>query len=808
MAMHEKESLLLLDGPVENAPEQTRREATISMACAAEKANASSSKRSAGGWKWVVAMGAATVLATLLLLLLLFVATVQGSHYRPQDLLVHHQREHAGKWAPQTTASAADVAWHAQLGAISERGQGFDGPAGVQHDRRDGVSDGMVKQRQAASSAASSAAAATGTVLVDFQVHQPVLTPAGATLDSGVSNGAAGEVEDSCQVVLMDYVFAYSYGEPFIGAYAPPDCAFNRVVMNFTVVSEGRQFDRLALMYFNDTEVWRTSTAEPTVPPGIRWTYLKDMTEYLSLWNEPQKLIFDLGNLITDVYTGSFNTTLTATFFFLDDESSLDMATAPPADLIIPISARQSANNGVSQFTLPADNATNTITSFPRNAKRAVFAVSANGQSTEEFWWSNLPQSTAATFAATAGAFPGYSPWREVQLLIDGQLAGVDWPFPVVFTGGVVPSLHRPVVGPDAFDLREHEMDITPWLGVLCDGGAHTFTLHVAGLDDSASSVVGGDEAAVTQTVGSSWYVTGKIFVWLDADADSVTTGTAPIISGGGDPVVTVSQALTKSLNGTVNETLAYDTAVTRVYSVSATLSRQNRTSTVGWTQSLSYSNKGYVWAAGFAQTNDLLTSGADAAVAAADGVAGANYKTEYRYPLYCNTSYSYSAEGNLTIFAELVQGQHVYVEGAAVFPDGLEAFAAPVDGGPAGYAGSLVTNTKDGIAYFFEYADDTVSSGYGSTDETFSFGGFTGSSGGSVDAVPDVQLYARHVQAANSTVTLDVEALAGTDVAAAGVTSAAGSGGASAGSKNMYAQKPLDGGSGAPRLFMNRQSS
>lgn len=189
--------------------------------------------------------------------------------------------------------------------------------------------------------------------------------------------------------------------------------------MNFTVVSEGRQFDRLALMYLNDTEVWRTSTAEPTTAPGIRWTYLKDMTEYLSLWNEPQKLIFDLGNLITDIYTGDFNTTLTAIFFL---DTSLALATAPPADLIIPISARRSATDGVSQFTLPADNATTTIAAgaFPRHATRAVFAVSATGQAAEEFWWSNLPQSSANTFAATAGAFPGFSPWREVQVLLDG----------------------------------------------------------------------------------------------------------------------------------------------------------------------------------------------------------------------------------------------------------------------------------------------------------------------------------------------------------------------------------------------------
>jgi hypothetical protein len=33
-------------------------------------------------------------------------------------------------------------------------------------------------------------------------------------------------------------------------------------------------------MYFGDTEVWRTSTAEPTAN-GIIFTYVKDMTEYV-----------------------------------------------------------------------------------------------------------------------------------------------------------------------------------------------------------------------------------------------------------------------------------------------------------------------------------------------------------------------------------------------------------------------------------------------------------------------------------------------------------------------------------------------
>ena len=66
--------------------------------------------------------------------------------------------------------------------------------------------------------------------------------------------------------------------------------------VNFTVEVRGVQYDRLALMYFNDTEVWRTSTAEPT-QNGIEWTYVKDMSHYLYFWKSPQKLIFDLGNI-------------------------------------------------------------------------------------------------------------------------------------------------------------------------------------------------------------------------------------------------------------------------------------------------------------------------------------------------------------------------------------------------------------------------------------------------------------------------------------------------------------------------------
>lgn len=113
------------------------------------------------------------------------------------------------------------------------RGRGRVGPG-------PGAGAPVVLRRQPANVTTTSAAAAA-TVLEDFEVHQPVLTPSGATLDNGDSTGDSSSVGDSCSVVLMDHIFAYSYGTPYVGSFTPPDCDFNRVVINYTVVSEGRQ---------------------------------------------------------------------------------------------------------------------------------------------------------------------------------------------------------------------------------------------------------------------------------------------------------------------------------------------------------------------------------------------------------------------------------------------------------------------------------------------------------------------------------------------------------------------------------------
>jgi hypothetical protein len=509
--------------------------------------------------------------------------------------------------------------------------------------------------------------------------------------------------------------------------------------MNFSVSIAGVQYDRLALMYFGDTEVWRTSTAEPTAN-GIQWTYVKDMSDYLYFWNSPQQIIFDLGNIYDSTYTGIFNTTLTATFFTSQD-------TVNPADLILPISAR--AAPAASQFTVPSQNASNTIT-LPQNANRAVFSVSACGQAAEEFWWANVLNSNVDTFDPVDGTLYGYSPWREVQVLIDGTLAGVQWPYPVIYTGGVVPGLWSPIVGIDAFDLREHEIDITPWLGILSDGGSHTFEIRVAGINDN-----GAGAGTISETVGSDWFVTGKIFLWLDEEG-SITTGEVPTISLP-QPSISISQSITENSTG-ANETLTYTTDVKRSLSVSSKIKTASGTFLSTWQQSLSATNYGKYTDYGAVQQNNQSTIGSDVYT------GPVAYSSSYSYPLYANSTYILdSTTGDYSLDAIVLRSLDLQISGTPVFPAGLQPFAAlpSTSSLVSGLSGSSLQTTQEGTASYFANVTAGTSTGFGSTNQVFSFGG--------VDAGSDidVELYYRDVSAVNGTVVSDTEKLAGKEIAA-----------------------------------------
>lgn len=370
-------------------------------------------------------------------------------------------------------------------------------------------------------------------------------------------------------------------------------------------------------------------------------------------------------------------------------------------------------------------------------------------------------QSAALTYKAAANAtLFGFSPFREVQVLIDGQLAGVQWPFPVIFTGGVVPSLWNPMVGIDAFDLKEGEIDISPWLGVLCDGKPHNFSINVVGLNDN-----GGRSAVLSSGVEANWQLTGKIFVWLDKDPKAITTGPAPTISGV-QPIIAVTQALTQNATG-FNDTVRYTTSVNRAFSVSSSITTSTGTQALSWAQGLTHSDDGVLSNAGANQLNTIATQGTDTS-----RFPGAGFVTTYSYPLSANVTSTILANGTTRVAAVLSRTKSVsrsVGSGADGFvsPSGLQLFAAlPATSNLVGLftKTSFITTQSGEAALLIPPNGTTTSSGNG--EQMLRFGGGTGEALGN-DA--DVELYMRDVSVdSTGQVLRDAERLGGTDVVTA----------------------------------------
>jgi hypothetical protein len=533
------------------------------------------------------------------------------------------------------------------------------------------------------------------------------------------------------------------------GDYSPPTCDFNRVTFQFTVTSAGRQFDRLALMYLGDIEVFRTSTAEPTAN-GIIWSYTKDMSAYLALFKKPQKIIFDLGNLIDDTYTGAWNTTLVATFFTADD-------TIEPADIIMPISARRSATNQSSAFVVPASRAANTL-ELPQHAERAVFSISACGQAAEEFWWSNVLTSDSQTFGNDTTLY-GHSAFRELQLFIDGNLAGVAWPFPVIFTGGIVPGFWRPIVGIDAFDLREDEIDISPFVPLLNDGAPHTFEIRVVGIDDD-----GKGNGVLTENIESNWVVTGKLFIWLGTGTNT-TMGNLPAITAPA-PLLRLQSTTQRTYNGSV-KSLEYSVEVSRHIYIESTLNSSLGSKVLSWTQDLEFSNHGTLSNQGNDQVMRQSTSGTSK--------SSSGYSRSFEYPLSVTSSYSAPAGGNVTISGEMGRGKHVQQLGDLAFLNEwrtIDRARLPSMPSKWWFQGTKTSNWQNGTASYLSVPAQKKSYGLGNTEQLFTLSGINhkstppslqdGTKAAVLTGQNDQDLYQRHIIAANNSIVFDDEVFGG----------------------------------------------
>ncbi|KAH9178002.1 peptide N-acetyl-beta-D-glucosaminyl asparaginase amidase A-domain-containing protein [Lactarius sanguifluus] len=254
--------------------------------------------------------------------------------------------------------------------------------------------------------------------LVNFQVAQPPPF----ILDSKSLQ---------CNTTILQRTFGSSIGDPEIVHYTPPaNCGtpntWAGVTLTLTATTNGTQYPRLAFFNFQNVEIWRSSTPTPndSGDDGIVWTYVKDVTRFIPLFSKPGTFILQLDNVVQFGLDGEFAVTLEATIF----SGSSRFPPAQRADLIIPLTTR--ANNTGGGASVPPGFSVEVT--LPRNAVTAFAELQASANDEDRFWYTNIPNQFLNYFPAGT---VGEGPFREVRVLVDGQVAGVAFPYAFLSAG-------------------------------------------------------------------------------------------------------------------------------------------------------------------------------------------------------------------------------------------------------------------------------------------------------------------------------------------------------------------------------------
>lgn len=258
----------------------------------------------------------------------------------------------------------------------------------------------------------------------------------------------------------------------FTGTLTPPTACpgpWSKVVLDYTTQVQGRQYDRSGDLTIGGVTVWFGTTYEPD-PAGITYHFAKDLTEYSSIFTKPQPYNGGIVNYTNSTDTGVYDQTVTLTFY------EADHANPAPAE----------PNAVVGLGAQNADAATPTVdftaAGLPRNIVSAYLEVYIKGNGCDEQWFTDVPDDVAAKYSAAG--LCGNGAYREVDAAIDGTPAGVTQYFPYIYTGGIVPTLWRPVPAIGTFDMSPELLNVTPFVGRLVDGGSHTVALTVANAGD------------------------------------------------------------------------------------------------------------------------------------------------------------------------------------------------------------------------------------------------------------------------------------------------------------------------------------
>ena len=315
-------------------------------------------------------------------------------------------------------------------------------------------------------------------------------------------------------------------------SYTPPSACpgpWAKVVFtaDFTV-TEGRQFDRTAAFYLGHASIYYGTTAEPRAALSPSWHVERDVTDLSAIFNSPETGEANIGNFVGVsggvTYNGIIYANAALEFYPASHE---DGAPRVP-DVVVPVNG---TGGDAGTLNTTTDRITQTL-NLPTNVERVVLDVIAQSQSNDEFWYFCVPNDQTSNLESC-----GNTAFRETEVYIDGQAAGVAPVYPWIYTGGIDPYLWEPIPGVQTLDFKPYRVDLTPFAGLLSDGNSHTVSVGVFNAD-------------------SYFLATANLLAYTDHNKQKITGG---LISNtlGAAPTPVVTENITAGSGGTFTGSVA-----------------------------------------------------------------------------------------------------------------------------------------------------------------------------------------------------------------------------------------------------------
>lgn len=319
---------------------------------------------------------------------------------------------------------------------------------------------------------------------------------------------------------------SFSYSPP---ANCPGPWAKVVFTADFTVTA-GRQYDRTAAFYLGHASIYYGTTAEPRHNLSPFWHVERDVTDLSALFRSPQTGEANIGNFV-GVYNGvTYNGIIYSTAALEFYPANFRNPAPRVPDIVVPVNG---SGGDAGTLSNTSSQITQTL-NLPRNVEQVYLDVIAQNQSSDEFFYLNVPDNQASELET----YPGTA-FRETEISIDGTPAGVAPIYPWIFTGGLDPYLWEPIPANQTLDFKPYRVDLTPFAGLLADGNPHTVAISVFNADNY-------------------FLATANLLVYTDHQKRRVTGGIlSNTLSAAPTPVIgdnIVYNATTQTYTGTISD--------------------------------------------------------------------------------------------------------------------------------------------------------------------------------------------------------------------------------------------------------------